>query len=173
MECKKFYMVYVEGEAPRMFKYESRAQAEKEAERLSKELGAEVLILEAVASVGINSIANSFDVACEYLGRDTLFNNKSKCYGAAVAFFKLATIAEAWNKADGFTPGYANQNQNGYYPVFACCGADAGLAYARSSYFPSLTYTTVSSRLCFKTYERAHQFGTQFIDLWTEFLLIK
>jgi hypothetical protein len=90
---------------------------------------------------------------------------------AMEATLQLILIAEAWNREDGFVPDYADPNQYKYFPWFAYSGAGAGFVFASTPYAASGTYTNIGSRLCFKTRERAEQFGKQFIDLWNEFLL--
>ena len=87
---------------------------------------------------------------------------------ALIALNKLFTIAEAWNKEDGFVPDFSNENQVKMFPwirydmklkKFVCssviCSSLGGNAYC-------------GSRLCFKTYERAEQFGKKFEDLYND-----
>ncbi|WP_333615404.1 hypothetical protein [Bacteroides pyogenes] len=92
---------------------------------------------------------------------------------ALISLNELFTIAEAWNKKDGFVPDYSNSNQYKYFPWFVydkdAAGFVAGLASAASSY----ANATLGSRLCFKTANRARQFGKQFIDLWNDVLLFR
>ncbi|MDR1584973.1 MAG: hypothetical protein LBS07_02200 [Prevotellaceae bacterium] len=117
---------------------------------------------------------NSYEKACEYLGRDgrRLF---FVCHGEHQkeinAIFKLITIAEAWNAADGFVPDWTNRQQCKYFPWFSYYGADAGFVCARAYGAASATAAHVGSRLCFRTRELANLFGQQFIDLWNDFLL--
>lgn len=49
----------------------------------------------------------------------------------------------------------------------------AGFACAYSSYAPSLSDTTVGSRLCLKSDALAEYCGKQFTDIWADFLLIR
>jgi hypothetical protein len=112
---------------------------------------------------------NSFEKACTYLRREKVCNPANRHYKAMVAFFKLVTIAEAWNRADGFVPNYDFSSQRKYYPWFIYDGAVAGFAPLDGMATFSNTY--FSSRLCFKTRKRAEQFGKQFIDLWNDVLL--
>lgn len=92
---------------------------------------------------------------------------------ALIAMNKLFTIAQAWNKADGFTPDYGDSSQYKWFPWFIYKKDIAGFVYAYSGYSPSGTSAAFGSRLCFKSSARAKQFGEQFIDLWNEVLLIK
>ena len=90
---------------------------------------------------------------------------------ALVALNRLFTIAEAWNKEDGFVPDFSDWNQNKWYPWFkydkdaagfVCAAANTATAYATASF---------GSRLCFKTAKRAEQFGKQFAHLYNKVLL--
>lgn len=90
---------------------------------------------------------------------------------ALIALNELFTIAEAWNAADGFTPDYSNRRQEKWFPWFVYDNDHAGFVYANTSYAPSLALAYIGSRLCFKTANRARQFGEQFIDLWNKVLL--
>lgn len=90
---------------------------------------------------------------------------------ALIALNELFTIAEAWNKADDFVPDYANCRQEKWFPWFEYDRDRAGFVSAHASRVPSYAYAYIGSRLCFKTENRARQFGEQFIDLWNKFLL--
>ena len=82
------------------------------------------------------------------------------------AYAKLLTIATAWNKIDGFEPDFSDTSQYKYFPWFEYSRDAEGFVYA-------CTYNAAAnfdSKLCFKTSERAKQFGEQFIDLWNDFL---
>lgn len=92
---------------------------------------------------------------------------------ALVALNKLFTIAQAWNKEDDFKPDFSNRNQDKWFPWFTYSEKSAGFVCADTSAAPSHTIATVGSRLCFKTANRARQFGEQFIDLWNDFLLFR
>jgi hypothetical protein len=170
-------MVYVDGEKNPTFKHDSQEQAEKEAERLSKKLGKRAYILEAVGVTlpkEINVEVDSFEKACGYLGGENhgSCDCHNKHHKAMLSLFKLVTIAEAWNKADDFVPDFSDRNQYKYYPWFTYSGASAGFAYAHTSYAASYTATNVGSRLCFKTRELAMYAGTQFRDLYFEYLFV-
>ena len=175
---KKFFMVFVEGENTPTVQHDNLEKAEKEAQRLADKYGKKAFVLESTSLITpdeINIKVDSFEAALEYLGRENnacMRGIPAKHKKAMVAMYKLITIAEAWNKADNFVPDYDNTNQYKWFPWFQKQGT-AGFVYA-------YTYNTASdagpyfgSRLCFKTDERAKQFGKQFIDLWNEVLLIK
>lgn len=113
-------------------------------------------------------VIDSYESALNYLGKDAKIHRK-----ALLSLLYLITIAEAWNKQDGFVPDYSNDDQYKYYPWFMYNDKAAGFVYAASSLTATYTFASFGSRLCFKTEERAEQFGKQFIDLWNDFLLFR
>ncbi len=92
---------------------------------------------------------------------------------ALVALNELFTIAQAWNKEDNFTPDFSNRNQTKWFPWFVYSNANAGFVCARTFNTATLASAYFGSRLCFKTSDRARQFGEQFIDLWNDVLLFR
>ena len=90
---------------------------------------------------------------------------------ALIALNKLFTIAEAWNKEDGFVPDFSNRNQWKYFPWFTYNNDAAGFVFATTHNAATIAAVAISSRLCFKTPERAEQFGKQFIDIYNEIFL--
>ena len=114
----------------------------------------------------------SYEKAIDFLG----YENEASLLGvfhnatALIAMEKLITIAEAWNKLDEFIPDFDNRNQVKWFPWFQKRG-NAGFVCATTSATASLAAAGLGSRLCFKTDERAEQFGKQFIQLWNDFLL--
>ena len=90
---------------------------------------------------------------------------------ALVALNRLFTIAEAWNKEDGFVPDFSNGNQCKYFPWFIYNNAAAGFVCAYTHYSPVYASAYLGSRLCFKTSERAAQFGKQFAHLYNKVFL--
>lgn len=91
---------------------------------------------------------------------------------ALVALNELFTIAEAWNKADNFVPDFSDATQCKYFPWFVYDKGAAGFVCASSYYSPSVTDAHFGSRLCFKTRNRAIQFGKQFVDLYNQVFLL-
>lgn len=90
---------------------------------------------------------------------------------ALIAYNRLCTIAQAWNKADGFEPDFSNTSQYKYFPWFEYSRDAAGFVFALTDVTATNAYAHFGSRLCFKTRERAMQFGKKFIDLWNDLLL--
>ena len=87
---------------------------------------------------------------------------------ALMALNKLFTIAEAWNKEDGFVPDFSDWNQNKWYPWLKYDKDAAGFVYGFTASAPSGANATFGFRLCFKTRERAAQFGKQFTHLYNK-----
>ncbi len=92
---------------------------------------------------------------------------------ALIALNKLFTIAQAWNKEDDFKPDFSNRNQTKWFPWFVYSDEAAGFVCASTYHAAAYALAYFGSRLCFKTSDRARQFGEQFIDLWNDFLLFR
>lgn len=90
---------------------------------------------------------------------------------ALIALNELFTIAEAWNKEDGFEPDFSDLNQDKWFPWFKYKKDIAGFVFAGTDYTPMYTNVSMGSRLCFKTPERAEQFGKQFAELYNKVFL--
>lgn len=90
---------------------------------------------------------------------------------ALIALNELFTIAEAWNKEDEFVPDFSDWNQDKWFPWFKYDEDVAGFVYASTASTPADAYPPFGSLLCFKTSERAAQFGKQFVDLYNEVFL--
>ena len=91
---------------------------------------------------------------------------------ALIALNELFTIAQAWNKADGFAPDFSDWNQNKWYPWFKYDKDAAGFVCANTDSAPTTADATIGSRLCFKSSARADQFGKQFENLYNKVFLI-
>lgn len=90
---------------------------------------------------------------------------------ALIALNKLFTIAQAWNKEDGFVPDFSDWKQDKYFPWFRYDDDAAGFVYANTADAPTNASAGLGSRLCFKSRKRAEQFGTQFADLYNKIFL--
>lgn len=148
-----------------------------------------------VEEVDVDDEIASFKDAVEYLGLDA--NDGYEVYGrerrgagslkkrdvekllrelnprhvdALIALNELFTIAEAWNKADGFVPDFSDNDQHKYFPWFAY---DKDVArFSQNGSMSSAYASTFCARLCFKTAKRAMQFGLRFTGLFNKFLMI-
>lgn len=90
---------------------------------------------------------------------------------ALIALNKLFTIAQAWNKEDGFVPDFSNRNQWKYFPWFTYNNDAAGFVCAGTIYSAAYAAANVGSRLCFISESRAEQFGKQFAHLYNKVFL--
>ena len=90
---------------------------------------------------------------------------------ALIALNKLFTIAQAWNKEDGFVPDFSDWNQDKWFPWFKYDEDVAGFVFAYTSNAPASARAYPGSRLCFKSSARAEQFGKQFEDLYNKVFL--
>lgn len=153
--------------------------------------------LEEIESKEINEVVTDYEKAREYLGgkpnadftvaKKILSGNcvqledvtrlvselNPKHVKAIIAFNRLCTIAQAWNKEDDFTPDFSNRNQEKWFPWFVYSDDAAGFVCAYTNYTATSAGANFGSRLCFKTSARARQFGEQFIDLWNQVLLFR
>lgn len=153
--------------------------------------------LEEIESKEINEVVTTYEEAREYLGgkpnadftvaKKILSGNHVKLDDVAnlvsevnpkhikalIAYNRLCTIAQAWNKADDFTPDFSNRNQTKWFPWFVYSDDAAGFVYANARNPAAYAKANVGSRLCFMTRERAEQFGKQFIELWNDVFLFR
>lgn len=141
--------------------------------------------LEEVDVKDVNEIITDFERAREALGlkpnvayipksgdvKRLVTDINPKHIEALIALNKLFTIAEAWNKEDRFVPDFSDCNQDKWFPWFKYDKDAAGFVCASTDYTPTAAYATFGSRLCFKTSERAEQFGKQFEDLYSKVFL--
>ena len=152
-------------------------------------------VLEVVECDDVNEEITDFDGARELLGIRSNFDitvsqkrfSKSvvpikgvarlvneinpKHLDALIALNELFTIAEAWNKEDGFVPDFNNHAQKKWVPTFEYKDDYTGLDFWAYTFFSSSAPYVVGFRLCFKTKERAEQFGKQFIELYNKAFL--
>lgn len=90
---------------------------------------------------------------------------------ALIALNKLFTIAQAWNKEDGFVPDFSDRKQEKYFPWFKYKNDSSGFVYANTFYSTTDADANLGARLCFKSSVRAAQFGRQFADLYNKVFL--
>lgn len=90
---------------------------------------------------------------------------------ALIALNELFTIAQAWNKEDGFVPDFSDKEQDKWFPWFEYNRDAAGFVFASASRTPSHAYAYIGSLLCFKSSARAAQFGKQFAKLYNKVFL--
>ena len=120
---------------------------------------------------------NNFETALQYLGTNGCEIRKGneqipvlpELADAVIAINKLMTIAKAWNKEDNFVPDFLNESRSKWYPVFKVTNAGFACVYALSAF--SFASASFGAQLCFKSEERAKEFGMQFINLWEAYLM--
>lgn len=116
----------------------------------------------------------TFEDACEFLGipeSAIALKGDNGIAKSAEAFYKLAIIATAWNKIDGFVPDFSNSYQFKYYPWFVYKSTHAGFVFATTHNTASYAIATFGSRLCFKSPATARKFGETFTALYNEMFL--
>lgn len=86
-----------------------------------------------------------------------------------IAVYKLMVIFLAIN--DGWEADFNNWNQTKYYPWYRCLSS--GFGFDSSDYFYSFTHTSVGSRLCTNTSEKALYISKQFKAEYEDYILIK
>lgn len=87
---------------------------------------------------------------------------------ALIALNRLFTLAEAWNKADGFFPNSKDKKQAKWEPYM---DAREGKAFLSDVYLHKESTGPYGTRISFKSRERANQFGTAFEELFATALL--
>lgn len=135
----------------------------------------------------------SYEDACEALGVSPIQPEKMNVSKHIVALMKLETISKAlWGK--DFDPKPDPKGEKCFwYPYFALYtqdeieglneaqrvallsasapyGTHAGFGYLSTSLRSSHAHAYIGFRLCQETEEKAQYFGTQFIELWAEYL---
>lgn len=109
----------------------------------------------------------SFEDACKKQGISTDLPEVSmlpeQLQKVVVSNYKLLIIAQAIN--NGWVPDWTDCNWK-YYPWFRMSSPGSG--FSSDDYGGVITYSTVSSRLCFETSEQAEYVGKQFTDLYKD-----
>ena len=142
--------------------------------------------LEEVECEEVNKVITNFESAKKYLAVKSnsdfvsakiadvarLVNEiNPKHIEALIALNQLFNIAEAWNKEDGFVPDFSDTEQEKWFPWFSYDKEAEVFVCANTGSTPANAYASVGSRLCFKTEERAAQFGKQFVELYNKVFL--
>ena len=85
-----------------------------------------------------------------------------------IAAYKLLIIYKAINNE--WKPDWSNWDQYKYYPWFEVLSSGFGFSFSGFNY--GSTYSSVGSRLCFESEEKAKYAGNQFLQLYKDFLTI-
>lgn len=122
-----------------------------------------------------SELCPDFAASCKYLGinDEFVFDCGDDHIKAMQSLYMLCVIAQAWNKIDGFVPDWSDGSQWKYYPwfVYKQEKGHAGFVCAYTGKTAATTSASLGSRLCFKSSNRARQFGEMFTDLFNDFLL--
>lgn len=116
-------------------------------------------------------VRESTYATCIYDVKKLVNDINPKHIEALIALNKLFTIAEAWNKEDGFFPNFSDLGQYKWFPWFRYDKDAARFVCVTTNRTPATASASFGSRLCFKTSERAEQFGRQFADLYNKVFL--
>ena len=84
---------------------------------------------------------------------------------ALIALNELFTIAQAWNRLDDFVPNFSNYLQRKWFPVFEYSENDMKFVCIGTN------TEGFGLQICFKSCERARQFGKQFENLYNKVFL--
>ena len=107
----------------------------------------------------------TFEDACKELELDSSEVFSSSDTPDEIAYMKLKTVTRAINH--GWTPAWNNSNQRKWWPYF---NLSSGFGFSGTYCNCVNTYTAVGSRLCFESEEKARYAGTQFKELYKQFL---
>jgi hypothetical protein len=114
----------------------------------------------------------SFEDACAKLGLDPknlpdVSNISEEFRKAILANYKLSIIYKAIN--NGWKLVWGNNSNYKYYPWFQV--SSSGFGFSSAHCICGSAYTAVGSRLCTDTSEKALYIGSQFEDLYKDYLL--
>lgn len=145
---------------------EMAVAAYKNADPKEKQLLENLLGKENLAPQKITERVKTFEDACAISG----FKPTSVHITTAdeSAYQKLKLIADVLN--EGWKPDWTNSNEYKWVPYFDM-KSGSGLSFLAADLWDSLTL--VGSRLCFKSRELCEYAAKQFLDIYTEFFIIK
>jgi hypothetical protein len=120
-------------------------------------------------------IIKTYEDACTVLKLNPvtqlpISNPKTSEDKAINAVKKLFIVAKALN--EGWVPDWDNSNERKWWPWFCMDSAGSGFRFDVAYFECTYTYTIVGSRLCFKNKELAQYAGTQFIEIYKEFMVL-
>lgn len=84
-----------------------------------------------------------------------------------IAAYKLMVIYKAIN--NGWVPDWNNYDQHKHYPWFEILSS--GFGFSRAGYYFDFSYSTVGSRLCTDTREKAMYIAAQFEQEYKDYFL--
>ena len=115
----------------------------------------------------------TFDDLCQAIGTTEIeFNKKwdpTVFDPSTIAFEKLKVCTRAYNPDWKFNAYDTNQLK--YYPWFEVLSS--GFGFSVTYYYYDYSFTTVGSRLCFESAEKATHAGRTFLKLFEDFITAK
>ncbi len=107
----------------------------------------------------------TFEDACEAIDihPDDVYHDRDSI--DEIAYKKLKVIIIAVN--NGWKPNWKNENEKKWFPWFVL---SSGFGFSGSLYLYANAYSSVGSRLCLESKEKADYVGQQFIDLYKDLL---
>jgi hypothetical protein len=122
-------------------------------------------------SQSVTDRIKTYEDACNDLGEKPIDENALTKLGLNkndIAYMKLTTIARALN--EGWV-AKVYDNANRWYPWFVHNGSPAAFAFYLSLCVNAYANAGSGSRLALKSEKLANYMGTQFLDLWREFIV--
>lgn len=137
-------------------------------------------VIEMQERTELSEIVPDFDHAKEVIGSSGFILAKksfrfsgeelnSGCIDALIALNQLFTIAQAWNKHDGFVP---DPCQEKWFPWFKYNKNTAKFVCEGATYSFVSTTAAFGLHVCFESRKRAEQFGRQFVGLYNQIFLL-
>ena len=149
--------------------------AYKNADTKGKKLLEELLGKENLVPDKVTDRIKTFEDACAELNivpseidRNVLCEALPDDQNSLRAYAKLIIIVRALN--EGWEPNWSDDNEYKYMPWFK---HKSGFGLSYLVYDRWATLTVVGSRLCYKSRELAEYAGTQFADIYNDYLTIK
>lgn len=117
-------------------------------------------------------IIKSFEDACAHLGVDPqklpdVSMIPEDLRKPVIAAYKLMIVFRAIN--NGWIPDWSNHNQYKYYPWLPVLSS--GFGFSSTNYTCDFSHSTVGSRLCTDSYEKALYIAKQFETEYKEYFL--
>ena len=123
----------------------------------------------------IKDKVKSFEDACKVLditpSIPVVTGIPEKYQKPLIANYQLMVIAEALN--EGWTPDWSNGEWDKWYPWFNMDNSSSAGRFSFGDAVDQDSYSSVGSRLCFKSEELADYAGTQFLELYRELFVIE
>jgi hypothetical protein len=107
----------------------------------------------------------TFEDACEELSVIPGDVTGIGCTSDEIAYKKLKVIVKAINQ--GWIPDWSNSDQHKWNPWF---NLSSGFGFSYTAYYYDYSNSSVGSRLCFESEEKARYTANQFLDLYKRFL---